>query len=151
MLVTKKYPILYKKQHKKRSIKKDFFFKNTYNWVCPKLQKKLNKSIYYIYPKTSFILPKNFMIFFKRYFKKFFKKKNIKCLFLFNINVTLSTKHKNSRMGKGVGRFKRHAVQIKKNSPFILLYNISEKRAHILTHFLSSRLGQKFFIFKKIY
>ena len=134
----KKYPNLFKKQHKKRSlfIKK----KNLYKFSS-KQNKSTNIKFIILSTQNSCILPKNFISFFRKHFRKFLKKKKILCFFKLCVNYIISTKPKNSRMGKGVGSIKRFSFKLKKKQSFLILKNYGIKRANTLAKYLTKRLN----------
>lgn len=137
-----KYPQQFKKQHKKRSIKPNFNPLNLRNNSitssiagCPSFRMK-----YACYVNQHLILPKKFISFLRKFLRKFFKRHNIQCWFRIQLNKVISSKSKNSRMGRGVGTINRTAFSINSHKPLFLIANISSRRLTLLKYFLSHRL-----------
>ncbi len=145
-----KYPQQFKKQHKKRSLKPNFdspqiqtstslFINNQYTDIGKR---------YACYVHQHIILPKKFISFFRKFLRKFFKRHNIQCWFRIQLNKIITSKSKNSRMGRGVGTLNRTAFLVNSHKPLFLISNISSKRVLLLKHFLMHRLPIKLILFK---
>jgi len=118
-----KYPAYSKKQHKQRKLSK--------NIKLSKNRRRAGLSIsssYKVFFKRNTILPKNYITYIRRKNKRFFKKKKIKVYFKLKVNYIISSKNKNSRMGKGVGTLNRFAFFKKSGSVFLEFNNISYAR-----------------------
>jgi len=139
MVFKTKYPGSFKKQHKFR--KKTNQFKQTG-------ASKGHRGSYSVYLKSNYILPNNFVVYLRKYYKKFFKKKKIRFNFKIKVNYTLSSKNKNSRMGKGVGSLNRYAFLKKNTSVIFEVYNINYVRLQLLLNIIYKRFGVKFNIVK---
>lgn len=129
-----KYPGTYKKQHKKR-VKSNVYSVSSRKGIA-------------VHFEINYILPKNFLVFFKRCLKKFFKKKKIKLFFKVKANYVISSKNKNSRMGKGVGTLDRYSFSKTSNKCFAEVFNINVFRLKLFLRFFEKRSGVRFTIYK---
>lgn len=136
-----KYPQQFKKQHKSRFLAPNFnkLTKQQTKTLSYRIDSITNR-IYACYVNQHIILPKKFISFLRKFLRKFFKRHNIKCWFRIQLNKVISSKSKNSRMGRGVGTLNRTAFSINSNKPFFLIANISLNRSEKLLRFLSKRL-----------
>lgn len=145
----------YKKQHKKRYKKRTFLFnKNTMNYIHYNKYSYSGASVI-VYCNKEFLLPRNFLFKFKKTYRKFFKKRKIRCFIYFRINYILSSKSKNSRMGKGVGSFDRFSTRCYQGRPMFYFKNTNIRRVDGFLLELSKNLNTSFYTFdlksKKIY
>lgn len=144
MNIKLKYPQQFKKQHKARFLVPNFnkLVKQqtttlSYHIVCS------TNRLYACYVNQHIILPKKFISFLRKFLRKFFKRHNIQCWFRIQLNKVISSKSKNSRMGRGVGTLNRTAFSVNSNKPFFLISNISTNRSGKLLRFLAKRLPIK--------
>lgn len=132
-MLKNKYPQKFKKQHKKRQ--------NRYNSLT--LQNEYASfaapTRYGIFTPHNSLIPTKLISFFRKTFKKFFKKKKIKCWFRVTQNKTISSKPKNSRMGKGVGTINRVGFTTRPQAPLFVFENISSRRVLLLALFITKR------------
>lgn len=141
----------YKKQHKKRQhrVKNIIFPVKHENFTYYINKRHLDFRFTYIfYVKHQFILSKSFIFYFRKFLKKFLKKKRIKIYYYAPLNLLLSKKHKNSRMGKGVGSFTRYAAIKKTNSIFFIVKNMDLQRSRIFIKIIKKRIRGDFFIYQ---
>lgn len=141
LMLKKRYPNFFKKQHKKRYFKVNKFYQMFFFEKNSRRNKKFHQV--YLVTTTNTVLPKRVVPFFRKHFRKFFKKRKIRCFFLIHPNYLVSAKNKNSRMGKGVGAIKRRSYLLSKQQPFLLLKNCSFKRALLLSKFFTKRFKIK--------
>lgn len=133
-----KYPGSYKKQHKKRTRSPYITYTASHKF----------KNKFMVHFQYNYILPKNILIFFKKFFKKFLKRKKIKFFFKLRLNYMLTSKNKNSRMGKGVGTLNRYAFFKKSTSCFAEVNNVNIVRLRLLLQVVEKRLGVKFLVIR---
>ena len=129
-----KYPTYSKKQHKRR--------KRSPQLKLNHLKTKVGLTpinSFKIYFKNNTVLPKNYIVYIRRKNKNFFKKKKIKVFFKLNVNYIISSKNKNSRMGKGVGTLNRFAFLKKSNNVFLEFNNINYRRLDLIMADLRKR------------
>jgi len=134
----------YKKQHKKRNFKKTYLFKNYMLKNISYSRYIHTGSMVLVLVTREFILPRRFIFNFRKNFKKFFKKKIILCHTCFQINYILTSKHKNSRMGKGVGSFNRFVIRCYRGRPIFLIKNVNKRRIDSLLIELSKDISGSF-------
>lgn len=150
MLLKLKYPQRFKKQHKSRTN-----VINTKRWLKLSSKdshtlltstKKLTtptSNLYKVYSPQRFILPKKLISFIRKFFRKFFKRHKVCCWFRIQPNCAISSKSKNSRMGRGVGSINRTAFLLKAHHPLVIFSNISPNRLKHLTNMLTKRMPIK--------
>jgi len=130
-----KYPQTSKKQHKQRhSYKPD----TTIAYLKP--SETSNRHIG-IFVTQSYVLPKRYVSYIRKHFRKFFKKRHVRFWFYIQPNYLITSKSKNSRMGKGVGTINRVAFKVGPKAPTLVLSNISVSRVLSLSRLLSMRLS----------
>lgn len=141
-MLSKKYPQSFKKQHNSRRM------------APPRIPR--------VYPYTSIqeaphshhvlglfinqrlLLPKRYIAYIRKLVRKFFKKRKIRCWFRVQLNRTVSSKSKNSRMGKGVGTINRAGYLLQPTTPLLVVANISKARLECLSLLLRARIGATF-------
>lgn len=128
-----KYPQQYKKQHKNRQNKINKYRVSGVISMKSRTYVSLNCV-------QNVILPNRFISFLRKILRKFFKKRHIKCWLTVQPNKLITSKAKNSRMGKGVGTINRVGFYTTKK-PFLVLSNISSKRCRYLARYLQARLS----------
>lgn len=153
MNIKLKYPQQFKKQHKKRTLQLPTNLNPNLDSQSKGISSyKMTSNFQYIcIPTQSIILPKKFISFLRKFLRKFFKRHHICCWFRIQLNKVISSKSKNSRMGRGVGTINRTAFQIFANKPLFIISNISSKRLMLLTKFLSKRLPIKLLVFPQFF
>lgn len=134
MNIKLKYPQKFKKQHKKRLTRR------INNLISDGYSSMRTHRTYALYPQQNIILPKRFISYIRKMLRKLFKKRRIHCWFRLQPNKVISSKSKNSRMGKGVGTINRSAFKVTAGKPILILTNISQLRLTYLTKSLQSRL-----------
>jgi ribosomal protein L16/L10AE len=122
-----KYPSFFKKQHKKRTKSKQSYRNRQATHGYTPISGN-----YTVYTSSNCIFPANFFIYIKKHYKGFLKKKKIKLYFRVKTNYILSSKNKNSRMGKGVGTINRYSIAKKSNRVFFEIFNINLYRLRAL-------------------
>lgn len=130
---------LFKKRKKQKVIYKDFIF-------SPAIKKST--------PSWSYVFSR-FLLFFELRFYKFFflklrrlsKKKKFKAYVHVSCNHFFSKKSKNSRMGKGKGKFVRYVYRTKVMLPNFVFYRISKNRVSSFVLFLNKKTKNKFWYF----
>ena len=139
-----KYPQQFKKQHKSRRC----FPIITPLWQTDRIApfSNISEKKYCVYMCQNIILPKKFISFIRKFFRKFFKRQHVSCWFRIQLNKVISSKSKNSRMGRGVGTANRMAYYINSRKPFCLVFNVSPKRINLFAKFLTKRLAIKLII-----
>lgn len=146
MLVNLRYPHLYRKRRKYRQNRTHW----TTNWgnITPLNHNPTNSRTYYVVSTTrAVMLPKRFLNFIRRYFKKRLGRFTKGFKFKVSLNTTLSKKQKNSRMGKGVGMLVRYGYIIKPHYPFIVCRRYHSHRLKKFIQFLNKRLPNPLFIY----
>ena len=111
-----------------------------------------NKFFYYkkyitIYYLNKLFLPLKFYKFFFFKLRKISRRKKIKTYVNLNCNHFFSKKSKNSRMGKGTGKFLRFVFRSKSLKPLFIFYKMSIKRARKFIFFLNKKSKNNFFLF----
>jgi ribosomal protein L16/L10AE len=119
----------FKKRYKKRFNKTSFIFGNT----AIKILKDMKLEYNYIF---------NIKKILKKFFK--FKKTKLKKVWIFlNKNFPITKKSKNSRMGKGKGKFLRYSSRISRNFFFLEFSGFNIKSLIHLETLIKYRLGSK--------
>ena len=139
MNIKLKYPQKFKKQHKARFVY-DMTSDINFNLQLQPISQQPSVNFLKIYFSQNIILPKRTISFLRKVLRKFLKKKRINCWFNIQPNKIITSKSKNSRMGRGVGTINRTAFKISSKKPFLILNNISVLRTKYLMSFLSARL-----------
>jgi ribosomal protein L16/L10AE len=138
MNIRLKYPQKFKKQHKKRTgIRRTV------------LVSKALSSVVGVYSATSVLLPNRFIAYVRKLLKKFLKKRKITCWFRLEPNRLITSKAKNSRMGKGVGTGNRVGFYVRPTTPILIMANISNKRTSFIISLLQPRFPTGLY-FKKL-
>lgn len=115
---------------KNKEIKKPMFKKR---YIHFKNYLKSKNSIFF---KNINYVELNFFKLFLFRLKRVYKKKKIKMFINLNRNHLITKKPKNSRMGKGKGKFTRFIYKITPYKPVIILPNISVNRMTSLKGYL---------------
>lgn len=137
MTISKKYPQTFKKQHNNRQQRAP-----NHNRTFPYVSSFFKpKPVLGVFINQRILLPKRYIAYIRKIVRKFFKKRCVKCWFRVQLNRTVSSKSKNSRMGKGVGTINRSGFLCKPSIPVLVLENISKHRLEILVIKLRARLG----------
>lgn len=103
------------------SFKKRYKFKS----IGFENNKIFNKNIIYLILNKQFNMEFLYLYNFKKKLKNFYKlKKKKKKVIFFSLikNFPITKKSKNSRMGKGKGKFNRYLIRIKKNTKIFKFY-----------------------------
>ena len=131
---------LFKKRKKQKLIFKDsiFFLKNKF---------RLYKKYITIYIKQKIFLNLKIYKFFFLKLRRISKKKRIKTYVNINCNHFFSKKSKNSRMGKGTGKFLKFIFRTKSLKPIFIFYKMSISRALKFIRFLNKKSSNNFFLF----
>lgn len=135
MNISKKYPQTFKKQHNHRtcSLPRPVYTNLYYTAAENSLQLA-------IYATQPLLLPHRFISYFRKMIRKFCKKRAIQCWFRIQPNKVVTSKAKNSRMGKGVGTINRVGFYCTPKAPIFILANVSKARARKLASMLACRL-----------
>lgn len=131
-----KYPQRFKKQHKSRVSYQPVKASYLGNLITPN---KPSSSKFALASSQDVTLPNKFITFLRKILRKFFKKRNIRCWFRVQPNHLISSKGKNSRMGKGTGSINRIAFRVKANKPILVIDNISPSRVLFLLRNVQAR------------
>ena len=143
MNIKLKYPQQFKKQHKSR---KNFFYKKTLlNLDTSSFTSFFEKKRIALFTNQPIVLPKKIISFLRKFLRKFFKKRKIKCWLNLQPNRIITSKSKNSRMGRGVGSINRTAFLVLPIKPLFIFANVSQKRVNFLVRLLKSRLPIQLF------
>lgn len=100
-----------------------------------------------IYVKNLILIELKIYRFFFLKLRKLSKKKNFKLFVLISCNHCFSKKSKNSRMGKGKGKFLRYVFRYKLLNPLFIFYKISLNRVFKFLNFLNKKNLNLFFFF----
>lgn len=101
---------------------KNFFLKKKYiGYVFTKTPQRLNLKNYF---------------FLKKKIRKFNRKRNLIFLVFIKPNVFVKQKHKNSRMGKGVGKIKKLFFYYNTQAPLFIIKYYSYMRLYCINTFL---------------
>lgn len=99
-------------------------------------------SLYFIFFKNRLFVEMRLYRFFFLKLRKLSKRKKIKTFVLISCNHCFSKKSKNSRMGKGKGKFTRYAMRYVSLKPIFIFYKLSYQRALLFKSFLNKKSRQ---------
>jgi len=129
---------------KKRFVPKLIFKENIFSLV---FKKTFFTKFSYIFLSNSINIELFFYKFFIKKLRKLSRRKNFKSFIFLYCNHCFSKKSKNSRMGKGKGKFVRFICRKYFLQPVFVFSKISSIRIQKFTTFLNTKSRNKFFYF----
>lgn len=135
-------------QKKIKLFKKRKSNKITFNLIKNNFCKKKNFYLFrYVYTKLCLFLELKFYRFFFLKLRRLSKRKKFKSFVFLCCNHIFSKKSKNSRMGKGKGKFVRFVFRSKVLKPIFIFKKISKYRVIKFVKYLNKKSEKKFFSF----
>lgn len=132
------------KRFKNRKIQKVTF--NINNFILNDAKFLRNNYSFIFNRFLLFIELKIFRFYFLK-LRRFCSKKKLKSYVYICCNHNFSKKSKNSRMGKGKGKFLRFVFRSKIFKPIFIIYKISKIRIYKFILYLNKKSNNKFFYF----
>ena len=123
--------------------KQKLIFNDSIFSLCSKY--RLYNNSVCIYVKNLILIELKIYRFFFLKLRKLSKKKKFKLFVLISCNHCFSKKSKNSRMGKGKGKFLRYVFRYKLLRPIFIFYKISLNRVSKFLNFLNKKNLNLFF------